>query len=195
MNTLYSFAPVTHNHPLMYSLSHVWWSCFSFLLAQPRTCNRDICIIWAHSSLFQENACSPIFSCRTLPCSFSYLKFVCGEMDLWSHSRLKDLSALLALAWSAARGEVGTSPAGGGPGLLVKFFPQVVWLGYHRVRGSLYAEVAQCKTEPHSASTSWAGLWGKVPGVLTAFVSNSARASTVDSPKRQVQAFVLSSGL
>lgn len=29
----------------------------------------------------------------------------------------------------------------------------------------------------------------------SAFISNSARASTVDSPKRQIQAFVLSSGL
>ena len=48
-----------------------------------------------------------------------------------------------------ARGGGGATPAGEGPGCLVKFFLQVVWLVI-RVRGSLYTEVADCETEPHS---------------------------------------------
>lgn len=89
----------------MYSLSHtVWWSGFSFPLAQPRTCNRDIRVIWVHSSLFWGNTRSPIFSCSTFPYSFSCLKFASRERGLWSHVTLNNLGALSALAWSL-RGE------------------------------------------------------------------------------------------
>lgn len=56
--------------------------------------------------------------------------------------------------WPGAlpRGRVGTSPAGGDQGPLTKFFPQVEWVGYCRVRGSLYVEVTDFKTDPHSVN-------------------------------------------
>lgn len=49
-------------------------------------------------------------------------------MGLWSHVTLNNLFTLSALAWSPAWGEGGASPAGEGPGCLVRFFPQLVWL-------------------------------------------------------------------
>ena len=62
---------------------------------------------------------------------------------------MNSLGALSALAWSPAGGGGGATPAGEGPGGLVKPFLQVVWLVI-RVTGSLYTEVADCATEPHS---------------------------------------------
>lgn len=178
-----------------FSQSHCLMQLFSLLLTQPWMVVESSAFLGL-THLFLAKAYAPVFSC-SFSCDFSCLKSASEEMDLWSHSKLNDLSTLPGLGLEPCMGEsryfprwLGTwppcdVPSTGGVGRSSESESTSVQ------RGGQF----QSRTTPSQLPEQGCGK--KSQRVLTALISLilQGHLPVIDSPKRQIHAFAFWGGL